>query len=453
VLLKARPNRRREARRIPLHRMVRGLARNPLRTFEEIGRESNGEIVRLNLGMFRAYLVTRPEHAQHVLRDNAANYVRDGMMWNPFRRLVGDGIAGEGPSWEAHRRVFQPLFSGKNVTAFLDHLTDAIAEAVDDLGDRARAGDPVDAGTEMARIVHRAVIRVFFGDRISTADADTLGRAIGTAFASLGARMLLPFVPVSVRLPGDRAFRRAVRTVDEVMYPIVRQARRSAADGNDVVSLLLRARDADGRPFDDRQVRDDLVAMFVAGSESTAVALTWLWVVLARHPDVAARLNDEIDGVVGADPPRPSHLVRLRYTRMVLQELLRLYPVGWILPRTTVAADVVDGVAVRAGSTVIVSPYLTHRLDEFWERPGEFDPERFAPDGRAPGHRFAYLSFGGGPHQCLGTNFFTVEAQLVVATLLSRYRPVLVGPAPIGARAVMTLKPDRPVEMILRPAR
>jgi cytochrome P450 len=189
--------------------------------------------------------------------------------------------------------------------------------------------------------------------------------------------------------------------------------------------------------------------MFLAGTETTATALTWLWVTLDSRPDVAERLREEIDGVIGGAQPTRSHLPRLGYTKMVLQELLRVYPVGWIIPRTAVADDVIDGVRIKGGSTVLVSPYLTHRVEDVWERPEVFDPERFTP-GRSR-HRFAYLAFGAGPHQCVGSLLYTVEAQLIVAAVLSRFRPVLHGSLPVEPQVGLTLRPRRRVEVVLRP--
>jgi cytochrome P450 len=436
---------------VPVYQTIPWLMRNPLTGFEKIGWQSRGEPVRLDLGFFRPYLVTRPEHVQHVLRDQAANYLREGMTWEPFRRLVGNGIAGEGPSWEPHRSFFQTLFSGKNIGSMIDQMATSIADAVDGLDGHARAARPIDAAVEMTRIVQRAIIRVFFGDRISSADADRLGDAIAQALTSLGARMLLPFVPDSVPLPGDRAFARTNKIVNEIILPLVRESRTGAAKGGDVVSLLCQARDENGALLTEQQVRDDVVAIFVAGTETTALALTWLWVLLDSHPQVAARLYEEVDGVVGADPVGQSHLPGLRYTKMVLQEVLRLRPLGWILPRTAMRADTIGGVPVSAGSTVILSPYLTQRMPEHWERPLEFDPERFSPERAERRHRFAYFPFGGGPHQCLGSHFFMVEAQLILATLLRRYRPLLHTSSPIEPQASLSLRPRRKVEVVLSP--
>jgi cytochrome P450 len=435
-------------RTIPFRHGLPRLLRDPLRAFEEIGRESNGEITRVNMGIFRPYLVTRPEHVQHVLRDNAANYPRDGMMWKPLTRLVG-GIAREGPEWALNRGIFQRLMSGPNIATVTDEMARTIAEAIDELGRRTADGEPVDALAEMTRIVQRAIIRVFFGERISVSEADHLADAIRAATRSVGARMLLPFVPLSVPLPGDRVFRRSVQAVDEVIMPLVRQARQDASIDRDIVSMLINTRDENGDSLDDQQVRDGVVAMFTAGTETTATALAFLCTVLDSHPEIAARLYEEIDRVVGTDRPGRSHVPELRYTKMVMQELLRVYSIGWIIPRTSVADDVIDGVLIKGGRTVLISPYLTHRLEEVWHRPHVFEPERFAP-GRSR-HRFAYLAFGAGPHQCVGSLFFTIETQLITATLLSRFRLALHGSGPVEPQVRLTLIPCRRVEIVLQP--
>ena len=446
----------REPRTYPAGRFLHGLLRDPLKALEEVGREAGGEITRLNLGPFRPYLITRPEHLQHVLRDNATNYRREGLMWKPLSRLVGEP-SGADPEWPVKRRVFQSLLTGKNIATFTNEMARTIAGTVEELGDRVGPGVPVDALDALTRIVYRAILRIFIGDRLSLADADRLGDAIMVATtSSFRARMLLPFVPLAVPLPGDRAFHQAVRAVDDIVYPIVRKARRLQAkgmeeSGRDIVSLLLAARDDQGQGLGDKAIRDGIVSLFVAGTETTVTALAWLWVVLESHPNVADRLRQEIDLVVGTDQPTRSHLPELCYTKMVLQELLRVYSVGWIIPRIVAEDDVIDGVRLHGGAPLIVSPYLTHRVPDVWPEPHVFDPERFAPDRSR--HRFAYLAFGAGPHQCVGSVFFTVEAQLIVASMISRLRPALHGSARIEPQAGLTLKPRRPIEITLRPVR
>ncbi|MDQ7905581.1 cytochrome P450 [Phytohabitans sp. ZYX-F-186] len=438
-----------KARRIPIYRTLPALARNPLRAFEEIGRDTDGEVVQLDLGLHRPYLVSRPEDMQHVLRDRADNYVRDGMLWKPLRRLFGNGLGMDGPDWARSRQLMLPVFSARNVATIMDELTAALTEAVEELDPYARREEPIDTRVEMTRIIHRALIRVFIGDGMSTADADRLGHAVTAGFTSIGPRLLLPFVPDSVPLPGDGAFMRAVRLADSIVTPLVRQRQRDGATGDDLVSLLCRARDENGDPLDEELVRNDVVAMFAGASETSAVTLTWLWVVLDGHPEIAARVYDEVDRVIGDGKPGPAHVPKLVYTKQVLQELLRLYPVGWVIPRSAKETDVVGGVEIPAGSTVLASPYLTHRMERYWERPYDFDPERFSPERSGRRVPSSYVPFGLGAHQCLGSHFFMVEAQLIVAIMLSRYRVRLRDSAPVVPQAAATLRPRGRVEVML----
>ncbi|WP_246274804.1 cytochrome P450 [Phytohabitans houttuyneae] len=356
----------------------------------------------------------------------------------------------DGPPWEASRRNLQPLFTAKRVDALMARMAEVAHEAIDDLALRVRPDEPVDVATEMSRIVNRTIIRVFFGDRIPTAAADRIIPALYDIATSLVVRMALPRVPHRLPLPGDRAFHRGVATIDDVLLPAIREARRHRDGGDDVIATLCAASGSDGAELSERQVRDDVVTMFVTATETTSLTLTWLWPILRAHPEVAQRLYDEIDHVVAGDRVRHTHVPELRYLRAVLDELLRLYPVGWIFPRTALAADVIGVTGIPPGATLLVSPFLTHQMAEFWPDPQRFDPERFLSGGIP--HRYAYFPFGGGPHQCLGRHVFQVEAQLIVASLLSRMRPVPSSAPVPSLKVAATLLPHERVRMAFAPA-
>ncbi|WP_173155863.1 cytochrome P450 [Phytohabitans suffuscus] len=441
--------RARKARRVPLHRTVRRLIRDPMAGLQSIAQEADGEIVRLQLGWFRPYLVTHPDHVQRILRDEATNYVRQGMFWSPLSRLFGQGILSDGPPWESSRRNLQPLFTAKRVDALMARMAAVAHEAVDDLARHVRSGEPVDVATEMSRVVNRTIIRVFFADRIPPAEADQIIPALYDIATSMVVRMALPWAPQRLPLPGDRAFHRGVGTIDDVLLPVIRDVRRHPDGGDDVIATLCAATGPDGAELTERQVRDDVVTMFITATETTSLTLTWLWPILRAHPDVARRLYDEIDSVLGDDRVRHTHVPRLHYVRAVLDELLRLYPVGWIFPRTALAADVLGDTRIEAGATLLISPFLTHRMAEFWPDPQRFDPERFVAGG-AP-HRYAYFPFGGGPHQCLGRHVFQVEAQLIVASVLSRIRPVPSSAGVPALKVAATLLPEERVRMAFEP--
>ncbi|GAA4223777.1 cytochrome P450 [Actinomadura meridiana] len=443
----------RRARNFPLYRTISRFVRDPLREILRISTVADGEVARLDLGASRPYVVTHPDHVQQVLRKESQNFVRDGTFWRPLHGLFGDSIMSEYDEWELSKRILQPVFSTKTIRSLSDHMALAINDAVRELEAPAREGRPIEVMPAMGRIVHDTVIKVLFGDKIRQAEADRLIPAMERLATSIAFRFLLPFVPKSIPLPGDRAFAEGLRVMDETLYELVERFRYDAGEGYDIFTALCKARMTEGSGLGDEWVRDNLLAMWATSTETTTVALTWLWPMLDARPDVTERLTAEVREVVGDEPVRPDHLWKLPYVRQVVQELLRLYPVGWIFPRISLGETNIGGVPVKAGQTVLVSPFLTHRLESVWERPLEFDPERFTPERNRTRHRYAYYPFGGGPHQCIGRHVFNMEAELILTAILSRFRPSLVPTdSPVEARIGATLRPNQPLHLTLRPA-
>lgn len=436
---------------LPFHQTIPRLLRDPVTELAKMGTDAGGRIVRLNIGPFRPYLVSHPDHVQQVLKTDWSNFVREGMFWRPLRRVTGQSILGEGEGWESSRKVLQPLFTARYTASLGEDLADIIAGRVAELDEHARGGRPIDAGHQMTAIVNESVIKVLFGGRIPRDIAERLLPEFATCATSIGFRLLFPFMPYSVRVPGDRAFLAATKKIDEIVYPLIEQALREGTHTNEVVSALLRVRMEETGAADPRQVRDDLVSIYGAASETTAVSLTWLWSALHDHPDVYARLREEVGQVVGEGPVRPAHVARLRYLRMVLQEVVRLYPPGWIIPRQAVADTEIGGVRIKAGSQVLVSPYTTHRLAEFWKRPLAFDPERWAPEQAERRHRYASIPFGAGPHVCLGQHLFYLKAPLVIANLLSRYHLTLTNPQRLTPVPGASVRPKEKLMLKLLP--
>ncbi|MEU3456560.1 cytochrome P450 [Micromonospora sp. NPDC006766] len=440
---------------MPVWRALPAVVRDTHRAFVDLGAWSDGDVVRIDLGVSRPYLVTNPVDVQEVLQQKAAIYPRgdDTAMWRSVRKLVGDGILAEGETWAASRRTLAPLFRPARINAMVDTMIDAVATAVDELDASAATGTPIDVGHELSRIVCSAITRMFFAGRITVEQALRIMAAQDTIVTAMAPRILAPFVPWWVPMPGDRRFHGAVQAIDDILLPVLRDALREPGDGDDLLSMLARTRE-DGQPLSEKQMRDDLVSMVAVATETSYVALTWLWPVLANHPDVASKLYDEIERVVGAGPVRADHLPELTYTKMVLEELLRLYPAGWIVPRRAAADDVLGGVRIDKGATVILSPYTTQRMAVWWGPTADaFDPERFAP-GRAAAegrHRYAHYPFGVGMHRCLGEHLFNVEAIIIVATLLHRFRFSLTDSRIPNIRVAGSLRPARRVEMVLKP--
>ncbi|WP_219463586.1 cytochrome P450 [Nonomuraea rhizosphaerae] len=437
---------------LPFHRVVPRLLKDPVTELANMGTEAGGRIVRLHIGPFRPYLISHPDHVQQVLKTDSANFVREGMFWRPIRRVTGRSILGDGEGWSSSRKILQPLFTSRYTASLADDMAQIVAARVAELDGHARSGRPVDGHHEMTTIVNETIVKVLFGGRIPGDVAERLLPELSTCATTISFRLLFPFVPYSVKVPGDRAFLAAAKKIDEIVYSLIEWARKEDTGGNEVISAILRARMRQEGGADLRQVRDDLVSIYAAAAETTAVSLTWLWPLLHDHPEVRATLQEEIDQVVGEGPVLPEHVARLTYLRMVLQELVRLYPPGWIIPRQAVAGTEIGGVAVKAGSQVLVSPFTTHRLAEFWERPLEFDPERWTPGGNERRHRYASIPFGAGPHVCLGQHLFFLKAPLVIANLLSRYRIVLANPQRLTLVPGASVRPKETLMLKLLPA-
>ncbi|MGY0236680.1 cytochrome P450 [Longispora urticae] len=457
-----RPTPTRKARRIRILRNVRQLRNHPREFFAAIGRQiPRGEIGVIRLGPVRALLVTRPEHARQVFVDQKDRYGRYGMMWTPLTALNGDGLAGEGPLHARSRALIAPLFGPARIARITEHMSTAVDQAVTELG--ARAGGGVVRGErEVRRIAYRALLRAFFGDRISIEDADDLGDAIADAFAALNSRMLMPFVPRGVPMPGDRRFARAVAMVDRIMYPLVDAAMAAAAaappagpnsattfEGGDIITWLAADNHQLDVPLSRKEIRDNLTTLFVGGSETTAVALAWLLITLEGHPEVAARIGEEVRRVVGTDVPEARHLESLTYTKQAYREILRVYPGGWVLPRTAVEHDTLGGVAVEPGDTIIMSQWLGHRIEDVWPDAETFDPERWNPDNEAESTR-RLLTFGGGAHLCLGRFLTVAEAQLILARIYRDYVPTVTNAATVELRGEISIRPGR-IDLVLTP--
>ncbi len=268
-------------------------------------------------------------------------------------------------------------------------------------------------------------------------------------FSPLFFFFLLPALPT----PGNRRARAALRTLDRNIQAIVarRRAQTSAAD-EDLLSLLLHARDGGGEGMGDRQIRDELMTLLLAGHETTAMALSWTWYLLDRHPRIAERVRGEIMRAAEDRDPTIDDLPRLGYVTQVIEEAMRLYPPAWMFTRTAREADEIGGYPVPPGTIVTLSPYLTHRAPEIWPDPERFDPDRFTAEEREQRPRLAYFPFAGGPRQCIGSDFAMTEATLVLATIARRYRLELAARRKVVPQPLITLRPRGGLPMIPRAA-
>ena len=256
---------------------------------------------------------------------------------------------------------------------------------------------------------------------------------------------LEPFSVYTMRIPfwpRTRRVARDIRVLDQLIYGMIAQRRQADEPSDDLMGMLLSARDADtGIGMDEKQLRDEVMTLLIASHETTALLLTWFFYCVARHPEVEAQLHNEVDRTLNGRLPTIEDLPKLVYTRQVIDETMRLYPPAYALSRYGNGADVIGGYAIPPNSMVTLCPFITHRLPEFWPNPQKFDPERFAPANSADRHRFVYLPFGAGPRQCIGTSFALTEGVLVAAAMAQRFRLRMPGDYTAELSPQITLHP------------
>jgi cytochrome P450 len=414
---------------VSLWSVLRGRRSDPYERWTQIRRE-HGAIARYRFALADSYLVTSAEGVKRVLQDNAANYTKDHPAYATLRRLFGNGLlTSEGTFWLRQRRLAQPAFHKERIAAMGAMMTKAALETSERFRVHASSGEPVSLLEEMSRLTLAIVGDALFGASLAGKSAlvqeawNVMNAQLVERFSKR--RLLPPILPTAY----DRAFRRAQRTLFSLVDAIIAE-RRSASGGDDLLSMLMNARDAEtGEGMTDAQLRDEVVTMLLAGHETTAVALAWTWARLDLHRDVAARLHDELDRVLAGRPPTSDDVAKLGYTRSVIEETLRLHPPAYIFQRRATRDDVVCGRRVHAGGNVVISPLVLHRHPDYWDEPDAFRPERWA-DAAAEKQRprFAYIPFSAGPRQCIGNAFSMMESVLVLATLAQRFEPRLVTP-------------------------
>ena len=404
---------------------------------------AQGDVVRYRFVVWSSLFVNHPDFIRHVLQENNRNYDKHIPSIQFLKTVVGNGLlTNEGAAWLHQRRLIQPAFHRQRIAAFGALMTSA-ATAMLDRWDACSAGaEPLDAATEMMGLTLRVVGQALFGTDVSD-DVERVGRAFTTVNEYLTRAAYQPLLMVpGLPARGKLRFQAARRELDRVVYQIIERRKRQPAERDDLLTMLLHVRDDEtGAAMSDRQLHDEVITLLIAGHETTAVALTWAWHLLAAHPDAESQLHAELDAVLGGRVPTTDDLPALPYTRMVIEETLRLYPPAWAILRRAMGEDHLGPYRVQAGMAIFISPYAIHRHPAFWDHPEVFDPERFSSECSAGRPHFAYLPFGGGPRLCIGNTFALTEAQLILATVAQRYRLRPVPGHDVMPNPLVTLRP------------
>ena len=397
--------------------------------------------------------INDPDGVRRVLLDNVANYPKTDMEKRFFSAMFGEGLlSSDGDTWRTHRKVMAPAFDPRSVAAYAPAMAET-AQAFCAHWDALANNPQIDIAEEMKTLTLQIICKTMF-----SSDADELigltGDALGFTQAALnfGILDILPVVGPMRMKAKENAIHSDFAKMDAAVYRMIAAREKNlAAAPKDLLTRLIAAKDPEnGAGLNATEVRDEVITIFMAGHETTAVTMTWVWYLLSQHPSVEAKLHAELDAVLGGRTPSNEDLPNLPYARMVIEEAMRIYPPApGISTRVALKDDEICGVKVKAKTAVAIAPWVLHRHRLLWDNPERFDPERFSVERSVGRPRFAYLPFGGGPKVCIGAVLAMTEATLILATLAQRYRLRLSPDQEIALQTRITLRPRDGMRMIL----
>ena len=436
------------ARRIPLVGALPFFLREQF-AYLQSAQQQHGDIYRLDLGPTEAIVLNNPRHAGYVLRDNARNYRKGGNMWTSVRTMFGNGlVVSEGDFWLRQRRMMQPHFHRRYLAGLYELMLTAIDE---EMAKWPATAAVFDFSTAVNQITMQVIVRTMFGSSLSDDEFAAVGEAMTHCLDFMLLGMVGTALPDWFPLPGKRRYQASLKKFDEIVFRVIDRCR-ADPEATNVLAMLLNTVDAEtGEQMTDQQLRDEVATIFVAGYETTAIALAWAADFLARDSALQGRLADHIAAEVGQALPDLMTLRSLGLVKQTFQEALRIRPSAWFLPRLAVDDDEIDGFAIPAGSQVAILINHIHHHPDHWQHPDQFDPDRFSPAAAKGRHPFAYVPFGAGQRQCIGRDFAYLEGQLILTRLLQKYT---LAPAaePAQPQLSTTLRPKGGVMLKLAPA-
>jgi cytochrome P450 len=435
-------------RGLPLIGEAPSFARDPLAFLTGVA-EKYGDIVNFRLGGIDVYFVRHPDLVREVLITQRASFTMTSLRAK-INAVVGEGLfTSRGELHARQRRLMLPVFRKSRIETYARQMAELSRRA----RDQWRSGANVDIADEMMKLTMLIAAQALFEQDIGS-DTQAVSHNIDVVLEFF-TRLSSPFLKLSLALPlpSSRRFKKAVRDLDTVIYRMIERRRDTAGSGTDLLSLLMQARDDQTNvQMTEKQLRDEVLTLLIAGHETTANVLAWIFYLLAQHPEAEQRLHDEARTVLGARAGfTATDIERLAWTRRVMQEGLRLYPPGWFIGREAQTDVRLGGYTVPRGAVVMMSQYVTHRDARFFEEPERFKPERWEGDLEDRLPRGAYFPFSAGDRHCIGEGFAWQEALLILATLTERWKFDLVPGQNIRPRPSVTLRPDGPIKMIVRP--
>jgi cytochrome P450 len=439
-------------RRLSFFQFVRALRESAIESFAQEAYER--DILHRKMFGRNLFVVNEPAAIKHVLIDNAANYQKTEITRRILEPGLGKGlITSEGETWRAHRRTMSPAFDIRSIAAYTPVMTGAAEELLVQW-QGVRAGTAVEVATSMMEVTLNIISRTMFSN-----DSDDIVAIMERSAGRYQLEMrpnimdMLGWPKWLASLPRKNVAARTLGEFDRVVDRLIKQRSRDpGSHPKDLLARLVAARDEQtGSGMSAQEVRDHVITIFLAGHETTAMALTWTWFLLSQHPHVEAKLHAEIDAVLGGRAPTHADLEKLVYARMVIDESMRIYPPVHTIARQAIGEDILVGQRIPKGSTVMIAPWLLHRHLKLWDNPSVFDPERFSAERSSGRARFSYLPFGGGKRICIGAAFSLAEGTILLATLAQRFRLRLAPGHRVEPQGLITLRARYGMKMLLQP--
>jgi cytochrome P450 len=407
-----------------------------------------GDIAYYHVGPLQVYQLNHPDLARQILVEQPEKFHKSRLIKRAFRPFAGEGLfTSDGALWRQQRKLMQPAFHHRQLAAYGDVMVAHALNMVESFGD----GQVREINAEMVKLTLSVVVKSLFGADF-TREAEDVGRLMLAVLDAANQRVNSAFsLPSWVPTRRNLRERRALAKLDAMLHTLIQTRRTSGESRDDLLSVLLAAVDEDsGARMSDRQLRDEMMTLFLAGHETTANALTWTWYLLSQHPEVEARLLEELHRTLRGRAPAAADLPNLPYTEMVVREAIRLYPPAPGFAREPIEDVKIGGYLVPKGSLVTVNAYALQRDPRFFDDPEQFHPERFARGWEERIPRYAYLPFGGGPRVCIGNGFAMMEARLILAAVAQRYHLSLEPGQEVLPIQLVTVRPRDGIRMKLK---
>jgi cytochrome P450 len=405
-----------------------------------------GDVVRIMFNKWYGFQLNHPDDVQQVLVKQAHKFHKAVIYKSTLSQYLGNGLLiSDGDFWKRQRQLAQPAFHTKRIQTYSESMSYFTTAMLN----KWQHGETRNIAEDMMKLTLYIVAKTLFDADVSH-ESNKVAEALEVLLRSvIEQSQILVRLPDWIPTPARQRKYWSIETLHTFTMDIIRQRRAEGVDKGDLLSMLIEAETEDGERMTDEQVRDEALTIFLAGHETTANAMTWTFYLLSQHPDIEARLAEEVQGVLGNQPPTLADLPRLVYTEQVIKESMRLYPPAWSFARSARESFEVRGYTLPAKSTILVLPYVMHRDERWYPDPLRFDPERFSAANEDKFPKYAYLPFGGGPRVCIGNSFAMMEAKIILAGVIQRYKLSLKDGWHVEPEPLVTLRPKHGMPMQL----